>query len=165
MAVSKGITGGSMPLGVTAVSTKIVKAFETGDFLKTFFHGHSYTANPLACAAANESFDLLTNIECQNNIKRISAQHTRFIDRVKSSASIKEIRSLGTILAVELNSHQKSSYSNNLRMEISKFFMDNNILLRPLGNIFYLVPPYCITNSELEFIYDKIEEFTLTLNN
>jgi adenosylmethionine---8-amino-7-oxononanoate aminotransferase len=164
MAVSKGITGGSMPLGVTAVSHKIIKAFQTNDFLKTFFHGHSYTANPLACAAANASFDLLMKTDCQTNIQRISAQHLKTIDTLKNRESIKEIRSLGTILAIELNSPQKSSYSNSLRNEISNFFMKNNILLRPLGNIFYMVPPYCITNEQLEFIYQKIDDFTLALN-
>jgi adenosylmethionine-8-amino-7-oxononanoate aminotransferase len=163
--ISKGITGGSMPLGVTAVSNKVLNAFETDDFSKTFFHGHSYTANPLACAAANASFDLLMDSACQNNIHRISSQHLKFTHTLGQRESIKEIRSLGTILAIELNSTQKSSYSNNLRKEISGFFMKNNILLRPLGNIFYLVPPYCITESELEFIYQKIDEFTLLLNN
>lgn len=165
MAVSKGITGGSMALGVTAVSNKIIKAFETNDFLKTFFHGHSYTANPLACAAANASFDLLMKSECQNNIKRITKQHLTIIDKLKSRKSIKDIRSLGTILAIEMISSENTSYSNYLREEISEYFINRNILLRPLGNIFYLVPPYCITEEQLESIYEKIDEFTLTLNN
>jgi adenosylmethionine-8-amino-7-oxononanoate aminotransferase len=165
IAVSKGITGGSMPLGVTAASKKIVNAFETDDFLKTFFHGHSYTANPLACAAANASFELLMKNECQLSIQTISNLHLEFIQKLKGRKSVKEIRSIGTILAIEMDTLEKSSYANYLREEISEFFLNNNILLRPLGNIFYLVPPYCISPKQLEFIYQKIDEFTLSLNN
>lgn len=165
MAVSKGITGGSMPLGVTAVSDKIISAFKTDDFVKTFFHGHSYTANPLACAAANASFELLMKNECQHSIQTISNSHLKFIKRIGVRDSIKEIRSLGTILAIEMNTQEKTSYANYLREEISEFFLSHNILLRPLGNIFYIVPPYCISPEQLEFIYQKIDEFTLAFND
>lgn len=131
VAVSKGITGGAMALGVTSCSQKIVSAFTTSDFDKTFFHGHSYTANPMACAAANASFDLLIKDECQERIKNISDQHHAFKKRVQHHKKIKEARSLGTILALELQTAEETSYANELRKNIYPFFLERNILLRP----------------------------------
>ncbi len=163
MALSKGITGGTMPLGVTSVSGKIIKAFESEDAHKTFFHGHSYTANPLACAVANASFKLLMESACQENIQRIAENHRRFIQKIMNNPSIKNLRSKGTILAIELKTENESSYFNEVRKRIYPFFIDKNILLRPLGNVIYIVPPYIITNSELDYIYASIEEFLETL--
>jgi adenosylmethionine---8-amino-7-oxononanoate aminotransferase len=159
MAVSKGITGGFMPLGVTSCSKKIVEAFESSDSAKTFFHGHSYTANPLACAAANASFDLLMKSDCQENIRRISNSHSSFVERKKSHKAIKDIRHMGTILAIELNTREGSSYFNDIRKKIYSFFLNKNILMRPLGNTFYVLPPYIISEDELTTIYGAIREF------
>ncbi len=163
IALSKGITGGTMPLGVTSASAKIVKAFESEDAHQTFFHGHSYTANPLACAVANTSFELLMDSECQESIDRISEKHKRFIEKLKDQPCIKNLRSKGTILAIELMTENESSYFNEVRKKIYPFFIKKNILLRPLGNVIYLVPPYIIANSELDYIYSAIEEFLETL--
>ncbi len=159
IAVSKGITGGFMPLGVTSCSNKVVDAFQSAETSKTFFHGHSYTANPLACAAANASFDLLMNEECQNNIQRISESHRRFVSKIKNHPSIKNIRNLGTILAVELQSEDGTSYFNEKRKKIYPYFLERNILLRPLGNVIYLLPPYVTVNEELSIVYSAIHEF------
>ncbi len=159
IALSKGLTGGTLPLGVTAVSSKIVSAFQTNDFTKTFFHGHSYTANPIACAAANASFKLLVEPTCQQNINTIANQHQEFASEIGSNATVKEVRSLGTILAIELNTGEGSSYSNQLRKKIYSYFIERDILLRPLGNTFYIVAPYCITHVELAHIYSAIREF------
>lgn len=166
IALSKGLTGGTLPLGVTAVSSKIISAFQSSDFTKTFFHGHSYTANPIACAAANASFELLMEPGCVQNIKRVSDQHKKFVTGISRHASVKEARSLGTILAIELNTGGQSTYSNEIRKKIYSFFIERNILLRPLGNTFYVVAPYCISNDELLHIYGIINEFLeLLLNN
>jgi adenosylmethionine-8-amino-7-oxononanoate aminotransferase len=97
IALSKGLTGGTLPLGVTAVSSKIIAAFLSDDFSKTFFHGHSYTANPIACAAANASFGLLMQSECQENIQKISTCHKKFINELLPNKIIKDARSIGTI--------------------------------------------------------------------
>ncbi len=164
IAVSKGITGGTMALGVTSCSDKIVKAFESTDVLKTFFHGHSYTANPIACAAANASFTLLMRDECQQSIKRIASRHEVFRNKIKNDKRVKEVRSLGTILAIELASKEGSSYFNDIRKKIYPFFMERNILLRPLGNVIYILPPYVIKEEELSEVYDCIEEFLESLN-
>jgi len=162
--VSKGITGGALPLGVTACSQEVVHAFQSSEFSKTFFHGHSYTANPIACAAANASFELLTAAACQNAIKRISDLHRSFVSQMIGHGKIKDIRSLGTILAVELHTGQEeSSYASNLRKKIYPFFLERAILLRPLGNTIYVLPPYVIQESELSRIYSSIEDFLDTL--
>ncbi|MBL0745924.1 adenosylmethionine--8-amino-7-oxononanoate transaminase [Chryseolinea lacunae] len=159
MAVSKGITGGSMALGVTSCSEKIVAAFQSADFMKTFFHGHSYTANPLACAAANASFALLMKDECQEQINTIAREHAAFKSKIANHRNVKVARSLGTILAIEIKTPEGSSYANALRKRIYPFFLERNILLRPLGNTIYVLPPYVIKVEELRKIYDCIELF------
>jgi adenosylmethionine---8-amino-7-oxononanoate aminotransferase len=159
IALSKGLTGGTMPLGVTTCNEKIVSAFQSDDFLKTFFHGHSYTANPLACAAANASFNLLMDDDCAKNISRIARQHEDFMMRIESHVAVKNVRTLGTIIAIELKTKDGTSYENELRKKIYPFFIERGILLRPLGNLIYILPPYIITNQELAYIYTTIEEF------
>jgi adenosylmethionine---8-amino-7-oxononanoate aminotransferase len=159
MCVSKGITGGTMPLGVTTCSLQIEAAFQSSETAKTFFHGHSYTANPIACAAANASFNLLMDQRCQNAIQQIEKLHRDFVQRVKNHKQIKDARSLGTILAVEIETGENTSYFNNLKTTISAFFLQRNILIRPLGNIFYVLPPYVITEIELNQIYESIIDF------
>lgn len=159
IAVSKGITGGFMPLGVTACSQKIVEAFESASFNKTFFHGHSYTANPLACAAANASFELLTAPECQRRIHTINEMHSVFADSVRSNKNVEDVRVLGTILAIELATDEGTNYENSIRTKIYPYFLERNILLRPLGNVIYILPPYVISENELRSVYRSIEEF------
>jgi adenosylmethionine---8-amino-7-oxononanoate aminotransferase len=159
MAVSKGITGGTLPLGVTACSLEITKAFETCDITKTLFHGHSYTANPLACAVANKSFEILVRESTQQKIKSITQQQAKFIDRIKNSPKLKAATSFGTILSLELKTSEATSYTNDIRKKIYQFFLQRNILLRPLGNVIYVLPPYVINHDELEYIHSSIQEF------
>jgi adenosylmethionine-8-amino-7-oxononanoate aminotransferase len=159
VAVSKGITGGFLPLGVTSCSSKIIGAFKSSETAKTFFHGHSYTANPIACAAANASFEILTGDECQKNIQRIAERHQKFATKINNRKGIKDLRCLGTILAIELETQEGTSYFSDLRKKIYPFFLERNILLRPLGNVIYVLPPYVITNDELQLVYGAIEEF------
>jgi len=163
MTLSKGLTGGSMPLSITTCSEKVAEAFETDDFLKTFFHGHSYTGNPLACAAANASFELLMREECQQSIWRIASMHNQFKEDIKHHPAIKEARSLGTIVALELKNEEETSYSNSIRKKIYSYFLEQNILLRPLGNVIYIVPPYVISKDELTTIYQAIKKFLNSL--
>lgn len=159
IALSKGITGGTLPLGVTAVSSKIIEAFQNSELIKTFFHGHSFTANPLSCAAANASFKLLTSDACIKSISRITEHHKKFALKIASHSTIKEVRTLGTILAIDLASDQITSYTNALRKKIYAYFLERDILLRPLGNTFYIVAPYVITESEMNKIYEAILTF------
>ncbi|MCX6351720.1 MAG: adenosylmethionine--8-amino-7-oxononanoate transaminase [Bacteroidetes bacterium] len=160
--LSKGITGGFMPLGVTASSQKIYDAFYADAKEKTFYHGHSYTANPLACAAANASLQLLLSDDCQSQIKNIISQHTAFAASQQHESFIKEIRQTGTILAIELNTAEGSSYFNTIRHEVYDFCIENGVLLRPLGNAVYIMPPYCVTSAELNKIYQVIKSLINT---
>jgi len=158
MCFSKGLTGGTMALGVTTCTLEIYEAFLSDNKLKTLFHGHSFTANPIACAAALASMDLLLESETLANIQRISASHQVFNERVGQHPKIKFIRQTGTILALEWDTLGETSYFNNLRDNLYNFFLEHDIILRPLGNIIYIMPPYCITNDQLDYIYKKIEE-------
>jgi adenosylmethionine-8-amino-7-oxononanoate aminotransferase len=161
--LSKGLTGGALPLGVTSCNDKIVSVFKSKDFAKTFFHGHSYTANPIACAAANASMDLLNHPSCQGQIERINKRHKSFKQELLENSVVKDVRVLGTILAVEIDSGE-TSYINDIRKSIYSFFMDQNILLRPLGNVIYVLPPYVITDVELNKIYHAINRFISGIN-
>ncbi len=161
--LSKGLTGGYMPLGVTSCTQFIYEAYLTEDKTKTFFHGHSYTANPTACSAALASLDLLENKEVQYRIQEINQLHLTFQQKIKSHKRLLDVRVLGTIIAFELKTEEHTHYLNTASQGIAEWFLQKGILLRPLGNIFYMLPPYVITKNELNFIYNCIEEF-LDLN-
>lgn len=159
MALSKGLTGGFLPLGVTSCSERIVNAFDSAEMAKTFFHGHSYTANPLACAAANASFELLIDPACQERISKIGRRQSEFARHLAGNKKVSDVRTLGTILAIELISPGETAYENPLRDKIYPYFLEKNILLRPLGNVLYVLPPYVISAEELDIVYKSIEEF------
>ena len=165
--LSKGITGGTMPLGVTACTNEIYNAFLSADRRKALFHGHSYTANPTACAAAIASMELLLKPECQSQIEMISNTNNAFREIIKGNQIVLNERSLGTILAIELKTGNGTSYFNNMRDYLYNFFLDKDILMRPLGNIIYILPPYCVTEAQLSTTYNAIEELlnALSQNN
>ncbi len=159
--LSKGLTGGSMALGVTACKQLVFDAFLSEDRTKTFFHGHSFTANPLACTAALASLDLLEEHSCGKQIQWIHEQHQDFIERDLSQSDtglFVNTRILGTILAFELNTG-RNEYTNQVSTLIMNQALREGIYLRPLGNTVYLMPPYCITASQLEKLY----QFILTI--
>ena len=156
--LSKGITGGFMPLGVTVSTQKIYDAFYADDVKKTFFHGHSYTANPLACAAANASIELLVNEKCEHQIKQIVECHSDFAASIKNNSFVKEVRQTGTILAIELNTTEGSSYFNAVKKMAYDYYLSRGVFLRPLGNVVYIMPPYCITKNELQKVYAVIKD-------
>lgn len=164
--LSKGITGGFLPMGATAISAKVVKAFESSDPGKTFFHGHSYTGNPLACVAALESLKLLMSSTSRKARQWISDSHTDFIQKISGHPSIQNPRSLGTILAMEFTENAQArakkknrpSYLSPLRDRLYRFFISRGVLLRPLGNTVYVLPPYVIQKNEMSRIYQAIRE-------
>ncbi|WP_423149279.1 adenosylmethionine--8-amino-7-oxononanoate transaminase [Rubrolithibacter danxiaensis] len=157
MCFSKGLTGGTMALGVTSCTNEIYNAFLSEDKLKTLFHGHSFTANPIACSAALASLELMNKDETLQNIKRIETLHSSFKQRIENHPRLIEVRQTGTIIALELKTGEGTSYFSNLRDNLYNFFLERGIILRPLGNIIYILPPYCISNNELEYIYAQIE--------
>ena len=180
LCLSKGLTGGAMALGVTSCTQEIYEAFLSEDRKKTLFHSHSFTANPLACTAGLASLDLLLTQECLDrvlNINRLHSEFRRKINVTQPSACISEtkkqtetfstflhpkitdIRIQGTILAIELYTPEGTSYFSNIRDVAYQFFIEKGILIRPLGNVIYLLPPYCISEEDLTYIYGCIEEF------
>jgi adenosylmethionine-8-amino-7-oxononanoate aminotransferase len=156
--LSKGITGGFMAMGVTACTERIYQAFLDDDKMKTFFHGHSYTANPLACAAAVASLELLETEPSISAIEKIEACNKAFQKKLRSSTlPIRNIRSMGTILAFELDSGL-DEYLNTSGVSVGKAAMENGLYIRPLGNTVYIMPPYCVNENDLNFIYENILE-------
>jgi adenosylmethionine-8-amino-7-oxononanoate aminotransferase len=158
MCFSKGLTGGTMALGLTTCTQQIYDAFLSDDRLKTLFHGHSFTANAIACAAALASLDLFLEASTTENIQRIEKSHQEFALKIKNHPKIKTTRQTGTILAMEWQTGNDTSYFDSLRDTLYNYFLDAGIILRPLGNIIYILPPYCITTEELYYIYSKIEQ-------
>lgn len=156
--MSKGLTGGTMALGATSCTQDIYNTFLSDDKNKTFFHGHSFTANPLACSAACASLDLFDKPETWEGIKRIEQKHTAFFDKIKGNSALKEIRQRGTILAIELETDGDTSYFNPLRDKLYDFFIERKIIIRPLGNVIYVLPPYCISDDDLDIIYEVIDD-------
>lgn len=150
--LSKGLTGGTMALGVTACNSRIYEAFVQDDKYKTFFHGHSFTANPLACTAALASLDLLEKESCREKINWISYSNERFAATLSTYPHIKDVRYLGTLLAFEI-AQGKDEYLNSISSVITQQAMEQGVYIRPLGNSVYLMPPYCISESELEKVY------------
>lgn len=157
--LSKGLTGGVMPLGVTSCAQFIYDAFLSDDKMKTFFHGHSYTANTTGCSAALASLDLFDEPLAFENINRIIKKHEMFFKKIKAHKNLIEVRQLGTIIAFEIRTKEQTNYLNSLAEKISDFFIGKGIILRPLGNIIYVLPPYCISNDDLDYIYNSMEEF------
>lgn len=157
--LSKGLTGGTMALGVTACTDAIYQAFVNDDKLKTFFHGHSFTANPLACTTALASLDLWQQNNCLETIQWLTEQNKQFAAKLTtqfSQLTIKNIRVLGTILAFEIVGG-KDEYLNNISTIITQKAMAAGVYIRPLGNTVYIMPPYCITKKELEKVYEVVE--------
>lgn len=165
MCFSKGLTGGTMPMGITTSSQQIFEAFLSDDKYKTLFHGHSFTANPLACTAALASMELLLKEETLKKINLISQKHFNFSQVLKNHPKVENVRQTGTIIAWEIKNDEKTSYFNEIGKILYHEFLKRGIIMRPLGNVMYLVPPYCITPEELDFVYRNILEVLDGFNN
>jgi adenosylmethionine-8-amino-7-oxononanoate aminotransferase len=160
MCLSKGITGGFLPLGATASTAAIQQEFtEEG---KAFFHGHSYSGNPLACAAAVANLEIFENEDVFVRIRAIAARHAIRLARLRSSAAVADVRQIGTIAAIELKTDDPG-YFSQLKPRFYRFFLERGVLLRPLGNVIYIMPPYVITMEELDGVYSVIEEGIATV--
>jgi adenosylmethionine---8-amino-7-oxononanoate aminotransferase len=155
MCLSKGLTGGFLPLAVTLCTETIYEAFYSVDRSRTFLHGHSYSGNPLGCAAANASLKIFETEPVFERIATIEAIHRQRMPELAMKAGVADSRILGTVAALELRADD-AGYLSTLRSELYATFIENGVLLRPLGNVVYLVPPYIITPDELHRIYDVI---------
>lgn len=153
--MSKALTAGIAPMALTSCTQKIYEAFCDDEISKGFFHGHTYSANPLACTAASAGIDLLLSDEIQARILEISAQHLAFENRIKQHKNVNSTRCLGVIFALDL--YVEMDRYGRLRDKLYNYFMAEGVFLRPLGNTIYILPPYVISNTELERIYEVIE--------
>lgn len=152
--LSKSLTAGVAPMALTCCSQNVFDAFYDKEVSKGFFHGHTYSANPLACAAALAGMDLLATETIQDSIQRIAERHLQFEAEVKKHPMVKSTRSLGVIFALDLDI--ETERYGNLRDRLYRFFMDQGVFLRPLGNTIYLLPPFTIAQQELTLLYASI---------
>ncbi|TXD82496.1 adenosylmethionine--8-amino-7-oxononanoate transaminase [Subsaximicrobium wynnwilliamsii] len=153
--LSKALTGGLMPMAITSCSQKIYDAFYSDEMDKGLFHGHTYSANPLACTAALACIELLTSEDIQTNIKHITERHQDFGERIKSHPKVASIRQKGIIFAMELD--VENERYGNLRDTLYNHFMEHGVYLRPLGNTIYIQAAYVISDAELDKVYEVIE--------
>jgi adenosylmethionine-8-amino-7-oxononanoate aminotransferase len=157
MCVAKGLTGGFLPLAATLATDRIHDAFLGGERTRAFFHGHSYTANPIACAAANASLQIFENEPVFERIAAIEKVHAARLPAFSSYPVVADVRQIGTVAAIELEVPD-AGYLSSLRPRLYAYFLSRGVLLRPLGNVVYILPPYVITPDQLNFVYDVIQD-------
>lgn len=157
--LSKGITSGTLPLAVTMCREALFREFVSPDHSRTFFHGHTFTANPIACAVALRSLDILLSDESIANRTRIAASHERFIESLARVETAQAPRARGTICAFDAVSSSGTGYSSAIAQRAREFFIERGVLLRPLGNVVYCMPPYCYTDAELQRTYEAMYDF------
>ncbi len=155
MALSKGLTGGCLPMGITMASESIFQTFMDKKPEATFWHGHSFTANPLGCAAANASLNLLENNP--KNYKEFEARHIKHLKELTKHSRVEKPRVMGTIAAFDIKTNESKGYLNHAGKQLKQYAVQKGVFIRPLGNVVYLLPPLCITNEQLEKCYKTIE--------
>ncbi len=158
MCLSKALTGGTIPMAITTFTQDIFEAFYDEDINKALFHGHTFTANPTGCAAALASLELLQTQEMQDNIARVNQRHLAFQKQIETHPKVATTRVLGTIFALEIKTESAASYYGSLRNKLYDFFIENGVILRPVGNIVYILPPYIITDEQLQKVYEVVEK-------
>jgi adenosylmethionine-8-amino-7-oxononanoate aminotransferase len=158
MCLSKALTGGTIPMAITTFTQDLFDAFYDDDINKALFHGHTFTANPTGCAAALASLELLQTNEMQDNLVRVNQKHLNFQKKVENHPRVATTRVLGVIFALEIKTETNESYYGTLRNKLYNFFIANGVILRPVGNIVYILPPYIITDEQLQKIYDVVED-------
>ncbi len=156
--LSKGLTGGALPMSLSVCQRWLYDVFLTEDLNLAFLHGHSFTGNPLACSAACASLDLMEEEETWDRIKAISEMHKTAARSMKNWPGVKEVRCLGTILAIQVESDTTAGYMHPVRQRLYDAFMKHGLLVRPLGDVIYLLPPYAISDEELRWAYGVFEE-------
>jgi adenosylmethionine---8-amino-7-oxononanoate aminotransferase len=157
---SKGLTGGVLPLAVTLCRRAIFDAHYAEDRRKTFFHSSSYTANPIACAAALANLRVWQSEPVTQRVAALAAVHTKALDRFRDDRRFQNVRQLGTIAALDLVVTD-AGYLADIGPHLYRHFLGRGCLVRPLGNTIYLMPPYCSTEAEIDAIYDTIAEIDL----
>jgi len=157
MCLSKGLTGGFLPMGATLCSEEIYDAFYSTDKARQFMHSTSFTGNPISCAAAIGSLQVWEDEPVLENIKAIEAAHKKAADWFGARPDVAEARCMGAVFALDIAVDKTDGvYFSDISGRLQKMFFKRGVLLRPIGNIVYILPPYCITAEELEHIYDAL---------
>ena len=155
--LAKGLTGGALPLAATLCTSGIFDAHYSTDRRQTFFHSSSFTANPLACAAASANLQIWKDEPVRERVTMLARLQEELLAPFRHDARFGDIRRLGTITALDLRVSDPG-YLAGLGPELARFFLERGLLLRPLGNTIYVLPPYCITPDELSAVYQAIGE-------
>lgn len=158
--LSKGITGGNLPLALTIATKEIYEAFYSEKKSDMFYHSSSYTANPIACAAASANLDLWGVNGRKNILSKVKSINKYHRDKMKifeQNEFVKNQRVLGSIFALDIKV-EKEGYLSDIAIDLYRYYIENGVLLRPLGNTVYIMPPYCICENSLNQIYDTISE-------
>jgi adenosylmethionine-8-amino-7-oxononanoate aminotransferase len=155
MCLAKGLTGGSLPLAATLAKPEIFAAHYSTDRARTFFHSSSYTANPVACAAARANLAIWREEPVPERIAALGRLQAERLDRFAGDRRFHNVRRLGTVAALDLKVPDPG-YLAGLGPELTRFFQENGLLLRPLGNVIYVLPPYCVTAGDLDLVYDAV---------
>ena len=155
--LSKGLTAGFLPMSVTVATEAVYAAFLGETFDRSLVHGHSFTANPLGCAAALASLQVFEDEQTLNKLPQIEAWHRQHLARLKQHPAVRRVRVTGTIAAFDVEVAD-AGYTSAIGAQLKAFFHEQGLLLRPLGNVVYLLPPYCVTESELAQAYAIIEQ-------
>ena len=156
LCLSKGLTGGAVPLAVTMATEPIFEAHLSRDRARMFFHSSSYTANPLACAAAAANLAIWREEPVLERVRSLAARQQARLAAIASLPNVRDARALGTITAVELG--EADGYLSDLAPRLLAFFRERDLLLRPLGNTVYVMPPYCIDDGDLGAVYAAIAD-------
>lgn len=154
--LSKALTAGYLPLGATVATEEIYQAFISDDRAKTFFHGHSYTANPLACAVASASLELFEKEDSLAKVARINRKFMERLPKLINLQIVSDVRIIGAVGAIELVT-ESSGYLAEIGQTLYREFLQRGILLRPLGNVLYFMPPYVISEVEIDWVLGEIE--------
>ena len=157
MCLSKALTGGTIPMAITTFTQEIFDGFYDDDTSKALFHGHTFTANPTGCAAALASISILQTEAIQKNIQEVNQSHLQFEQHIKKHPKVVATRVLGVIFALEIKSEVKESYYGTMRNTLYNHFIENGVILRPVGNVVYILPPYIISKEQLQKVYQVIE--------
>jgi adenosylmethionine-8-amino-7-oxononanoate aminotransferase len=155
LCTAKGLTGGFLPLAATLCQERFFAAHYSTDRARTFFHSSSYTANPIACAAARANVRVWAEEPVQARIDAIAAFHARRLPRLAEDGRFVNPRQTGTIAAIDLRIGDRG-YLSEAGPRLYRHFIEHGVLLRPLGNTIYILPPYCIGAQDLEKTYDVI---------
>ncbi|MFT3972502.1 MAG: adenosylmethionine--8-amino-7-oxononanoate transaminase [Amaricoccus sp.] len=157
LCTSKGLTGGAIPLAATLATDAVFRAHFSTDRAKTFFHSSSYTANPIACAAGLANVAIWRDEPVADRVAALSRMQAEKVARFAGDPRFENVRTAGTIAALDLRVAE-AGYLAEVGPKLRAFFLERGLLLRPLGNVIYVLPPYCVTSADLDRLFDAVDE-------